>query len=94
MSIDYNATKLLSSDISEAIRKLENEMFRLTGKNLNVTSRREVADVLQLKINAFCRLDLENSPHPIAKLILNHRKLSFILANVIQPLLTNICKNR
>lgn len=94
MSVDSSATNKLSSDISNAIRTLENEIFRLTGKHLNVTSRREVAEVLQMKIKTFCRLDLENSAHPIAKLVLAHRKLSFILNNIIQPLVRNICYNR
>lgn len=94
MSVDCNGVKSLCSDISDVIRKLESAMFRLTGKHLNVTSKREVAEVLQLKNKKFCRLDLENSSNPIAKLVLDHRKLSFILSNVIQPLSSHICKNR
>lgn len=94
MSVDYSETKNLSSDISEAIRKIENEMVRLTGKHINIASRREVAEVFQLNIKTFCRLDLEKSSHPMAKLVLDHRKLSFILTNVMQPLLRNISENR
>lgn len=94
LSIDSNAMQSLSSDISEVIRKLESEIYRQTGKHLNVTSRREVADVLQLKSRTCCRYDLEKSSHPVAKLVLDHRKNSFILTNVIQPLLRNICGNR
>lgn len=94
MSVDGIGVKKLCSDISDAIRKLEIEMFRLTGKHLNVTSKREVAEVLQMKIKSCSRSDMENSSNPIAKLVLDHRKLSFILSNVIQPLLRNICDNR
>lgn len=94
MSVDCDGVKRLCSEISDAIRKLESEMFRLTGKHLNVSSKREVAEVLQLKTITVCRSDLENSSNPIAKLVLDHRKLSFILSNVIQPLLRHIRENR
>lgn len=94
LPIDSNAMQSLSSDISEVIRQLESEIYRQTGKHLNVTSRREVAEVLQLKTRTCCRYDLENNSHPVAKIVLDHRKNSFILTNVVQPLLKNICENR
>lgn len=94
MSIDSNAVMTLSSDIAEAIRRVEEKMYRLTGKHLNVKSKSEIAKALKLETVSTRRSELEKSPHPIAKLVLDHRKLAYILSNIIHPLLRNIRENR
>lgn len=96
ISIDRTVMENLNLEINDHMKCLEAEMFRLNGKRFRPNSSRELAQILQIRnkngaIMSQCkRADIENSNHPIAKLLLEHRKLNAILSKTIQPLLRQI----
>lgn len=96
ISVDRSVMEKLNLDISESMAELESEMYRMNGKRFRPSAPRDLAQILKVRnkdgtISARCtRADIENSSHPIAKLILEHRKLNAILSKTIQPLLRRI----
>lgn len=96
ISVDRSVMEKLNLEISEIISELETEMYRMNGKRFRTSSSRDLAQILRIKnkdgtISARCtRADIESSSHPMAKLILEHRKLNAILSKTIQPLLRRI----
>lgn len=100
IAVKRSTMETLNLEINECMKELEGEMYRMNGKRFQTKSSREIAQILKIRnkngtISAKCtRSDIENSNLPIARLILEHRKLNAILSQTIQPLLKRIVGHR
>lgn len=101
IAVSREAMENLNMKIIDYMSDLEAEMYRLHGKRFQINSSHEVARILNIRdktkgttVTKCSRADIENSPLPIAKLLLEYRKLSGILAKTIQPLLRRIIGDR
>lgn len=100
MALNKRAMEKLSEELSDYIELVEKELYRLNGKRFAINSTKTVAQVLKIRkknggISSRCRrADLEQSDQPMAKLILEYRKLLAIQRNSVLPLLEKIVNNR
>lgn len=100
MALDKSTLEELGMEINDYTEKIEKELYRLNGKRFQINSPKVVAQILQIRrkngtMAARCkRADLEKSENPMAKLILEHRKLTAILRNTIQLLLQKLTRSR
>lgn len=100
MALKSSVLNDIQLSISDHIERLENELFRLHGKRFAVSSSRAVAQALRIcrkngTIAARCtRKDLLATKHPLAKLVLEHRSLTAILKNSLQPLCRKVVNER
>ena len=96
-----NESKLydLSEKITKLLKNLEENIYEVNGRKFNLSSSKDVAQVLgiykNLQIAKRKRIStskqvLGKLELPLADLIIQHRKMNAILSNSIQPLLNSI----
>ena len=93
----------LSEKVTRLLKTLEETIYEVNGRKFNLTSSKDVAQVLgiykNLQIARSKRVStskkvLSKLEMPLADLIMQYRKMSAILSNSVQPLLNSIQNNR
>ncbi|XP_076278096.1 DNA polymerase theta [Lasioglossum baleicum] len=90
LGVSLKSLQDLSSAIHQEIISLEEQSYVLAGRKLNFLSSKEVGKVLGLykgKKMSVNKAVLEQSDHPIAKLVISWRKLSATQSKIINPIL-------
>lgn len=98
IAVNRHMMENLNLEINEHMRQLEIDMQKINGKPFRVNSRQDIARILKIgngnTNRTIPRAEIEQSNHPIARLLLQHRSLGAILAKTIQPLMKTIIGNR
>lgn len=86
-------------ELTDALKNLENLMFKIHGRHFNIKLKEQVAKVLGLKPGSNGRISLSKQvlckiDHPIAKLIMQHNSVNATLTGSIQPLIREIVNER
>uniref|UniRef100_A0A0C9Q746 POLQ protein n=1 Tax=Fopius arisanus TaxID=64838 RepID=A0A0C9Q746_9HYME len=91
LGINLEALQRLSSVVQDQLSNIEARAYSLAGRKFNFSSSKSVAGALGMDTTKkVCtnKATLEASNHPIAKLVVNWRKLSSTHMKMIYPLLT------